>query len=83
MAISCNYDFKGLTIPSAYIRVDHLFGGKRGNWGANVGVYASSEHSDPITQFGINAAYVADEIPLVTLYRALKEVPACAGATDC
>lgn len=83
MAIACNYDYKGLTVPSAYIRVDHLFGGKRGGWGANIGIYASSEQQDPITQMGVNAAYVANESPLVTLYHALKELPAFAGAVDC
>jgi hypothetical protein len=39
MAIQTNYDFNGLTIPNAYVRIDRLWGSSREGWNSLVGVY--------------------------------------------
>ena len=46
MALSANIKFKGIALPSAYIRVDRVFGGKKEGWNSVVGVYASSESAE-------------------------------------
>jgi hypothetical protein len=43
MAIQTNYDFNGLTVPNAYVRIDRLFGSSRENWSALIGVYMTQE----------------------------------------
>ena len=46
MALSANIKFKGIALPSTYIRVDRVFGGKKEGWNSVVGVYASSESAE-------------------------------------
>lgn len=76
MALSTNIKFKGVALPSAYIRVDRVFGGKKEGWNSVVGVYASSESAEtesPLETFNQPTAYVAEENPLALIYTALKE----------
>jgi len=39
MAIQTDYNFNGLTIPNAYVRIDRLWGSSREGWSSLVGVY--------------------------------------------
>lgn len=39
MAIQTNYDFNGLTIHNAYVRIDRLWGSSKEGWNSLVGVY--------------------------------------------
>jgi len=39
MAIKSNYNFKGISIQDAYIRVDRIFGSSREGWNSLIGVY--------------------------------------------
>ena len=47
MAIKSNYDFKGISIADAYIRIDRLWGSSKENWTALVGVYNLTEETVP------------------------------------
>jgi len=39
MAIKTKYNFKGIEVKDAYIRIDRLFGSSKEGWTALVGVY--------------------------------------------
>jgi len=39
MALQANYNFRGITIPNAYIRIERVFGGKKEGWNSVVAVY--------------------------------------------
>ena len=39
MAIKTNYNFKGIEVKDAYIRIDRLFGSSKEGWNSLVGVY--------------------------------------------
>jgi hypothetical protein len=41
MAIETNYNFKGIEVQGAYIRIDRLFGSKQEGWNSLVGVYTT------------------------------------------
>jgi len=43
MSIKTNYDFNGLNIQDAIIRIDRLWGSSREGWTALVGVYIERE----------------------------------------
>ncbi|MDD3150984.1 MAG: hypothetical protein PHV68_09130 [Candidatus Gastranaerophilales bacterium] len=86
MAITQSYDFQGVTISNAYIRVDRVFGGKREGWNSVVSVYASQEASEtcaPLEQLNQSAPYDDGEMnPYKKLYAALK-AEKFKEATDC
>ena len=42
MSIKTNYDFKGIQVPEAIIRVDRLWGSSKEGWTALVGVYTKT-----------------------------------------
>ena len=42
MAIQGSFQYRGVTIPNAYLVIDSVFGGKTQGWQAVVKVYASS-----------------------------------------
>lgn len=94
MAITLNFKWRGLTIPGAYIRVDHVRGGKRENrvthdmpgeaiWHGVAGVYATPEEDTPIFTVDVVVPFIADESPFPALYSALKAAPDFEGAVDC
>lgn len=86
MAITQSYDFQGVTISNAYIRVDRVFGGKRGGWNSVVSVYASQEAAEiyaPLEQLNQSVPYDENEMnPYKKLYAALK-AEKFKEATDC
>lgn len=82
MALKMNVSRLGLQIPDAYIRIDRLMGGKRFGWQAEVGIYASHAQHRPIDVFGVDCAFVDNEHPLATIYRAVKETPEFKNALD-
>lgn len=76
MALQTHFNFKGIDIPAAYLRVDRVFGGKRAGWNSVVGVYASASAAadqQPLEQFNQAAEYVAEEPPHLLIYAALKD----------
>jgi len=87
MALSQAIDFNGIAVPSAYIRIDRIFGGKREGWNAVVSVYASADAAatcEPLEQFNASTEYSAiEENPYVLLYRAIKGMDEYAEAKDC
>lgn len=75
MALQTELNFKGINLPTAYIRVDRVFGGKREGWNSVVGVYASAEAAaaqQPLETYNQPAEYVADALPIALIYAALK-----------
>ena len=87
MALKKLYDFNGLPISNAYIRVGHISGGKSG-WSAQVLVFANKAAADegknPVTAFAQNGVeYVEGEPAHVTIYNAIKAREDMAGAEDC
>ena len=88
MAIKTNYNFKGIEVKDAYIRVDRLWGSSKEGWTALVGVYIKTlkevpaveakeatqiEVTEKIDEFNINTPYVADERGYVSIYKVLTE----------
>lgn len=76
MALQVTLNFKGITIPAAYIRIDRIFGGKKEEWNSVVGVYASQEAAEtenPLETFNQATEYVSEENPFTLIYTALKE----------
>ena len=76
MALTTALNFKGVSLPSAYIRVDRVFGGKREGWNSVVGVYASAEAAtdqQPLETYNMPAEYVAEANPLGLIYAALHD----------
>jgi len=47
MAIKTNYNFKGINIPDATIRIIRVFGSSREGWGSLVGVYNTTTEDIP------------------------------------
>lgn len=47
MAIRTNYNFKGIQVQDAYIRVDRLWGSSKGGWNSLVGVYNITTETIP------------------------------------
>ena len=47
MAIKTNYNFKGIQVPEAIIRVDRLWGSSKEGWTALVGVYNKTTEEIP------------------------------------
>lgn len=94
MAIQLDFTWRGVMVPNAYVRIDHIAGGKRENrptpdhpgeavWQAVAGIYATAQEPVPILQVGLVVPFVDDQSPFVPLYEALKLLPEFAGATDC
>lgn len=75
MALQIAKDFNGIAIPSAYVRIDRIFGGKKEGWNSVVGVYASAEAAidkAPLETYNQSAEYKPDESPYASVYAALK-----------
>ena len=46
MAIQTDYEFNGVVIPNAYIRIDRIMGGKRDGWSGVALVYKDKATAD-------------------------------------
>lgn len=94
MAISVDYQYRGIIIPSAYVRVDHFSGGKREGKitpdmegtpliCADVGIYTDSEQQVPFTVASVSVPLQIEETPFYTIYSYLKTLPEFECAIDC
>lgn len=66
MAIQANLNFKGIPLSGAYIRLNHLGGGKRNGWSGNFHVFptaaaAQAPSPDPLFVFGASATYYVED----------------------
>ena len=88
MAIKTNYNFKGIEVKDAYIRIDRLFGSSKEGWNSLVGVYnttvevveatddteaTTKEVLNLIEEFNHQASYKEDERGYVSVYNSLTE----------
>ena len=89
MAIKVDkYNFKGIEIPNAVIKVNRLFGSKQEGWNSLVGVYhitteevEATEEAESTTrtlhnkleEFNHSCAYTADERGYVSMYTSLMD----------
>ena len=83
MAIRTNYNFKGIEVKDAYIRVDRLWGSSKEGWTALVSVYnittedVSSVEADEENNVG------AQEATTKTVYNKIEEFNySCDYSTD-
>lgn len=94
MAISCDFQWRGVVIKNAYIRVDKIYGSKRvelpipdapndPKWFASAGVYADPNQTVPVLIVDVSIPFVTDESPYPRLYATLKAMPEFSGAVDC
>lgn len=94
MALQLDFPWRGVTIPQAYVRLDHVRGGKRENrstpqmpgeaiWHGVVGIYADANQPVPLFTVDVIVPWVADQDPFPVLYAALKAAPEFAAAVDC
>jgi hypothetical protein len=94
MAITLDFVWRGVTIKGAYVRIDHISGGKRedrmtpdqsgvGVWKGQIGVYADDKQAVSVLTMGVVVPFTVDVSPLVPLYAELKKMPEFSGATDC
>ena len=88
MAIKTNYNFKGIEVKDATIRVIRLFGSSKEGWNSLVGVYnttvevveatedaeaTTKEVLNLIEEFNHQASYKEDERGYVSVYNSLTE----------
>lgn len=72
MAITTTYNYKGLEVNEAIIRVERLFGSSKDGWDSLVKVY-NKDYSNPIDEFNFKAEFKEDERGYITIYKALVE----------
>lgn len=86
MALNKNTKFKGITVPSAYIRVNN-FSGNKDSIAFNVGFYGSTDENGQREMFDQKAyqcAYTLNGSNAVKqAYEHLKTLPEFVGAVDC
>ena len=77
MAIKTNYNFKGIEVKDAYIRVDRLWGSSKEGWTALVGVYNITTEEVPAVEavLGEDGEVItpAVEATTNTVYNKLEE----------
>lgn len=85
MALTKDTKFKGITIPSAYIRVNN-FSGNKDNIAFNVGFYGSADENgqrEMFEQKAYQCAYVLNgENAVKQAYEHLKTLPEFTGALE-
>ena len=81
MSIKTNYNFKGIEVKDAIIRVDRIWGSSKENWTALVGVYNVTEDTyNKLEEFNHSATYNVDERGYESMYKSLKDK---FGGADC
>ena len=88
MAIKTNYNFKGIEVKDAIIRVIRIFGSSKEGWDSLVGVYnttaetilttdeqeeSTREVMNLIEEFNYSVDFKEDERGYVTVYKSLTE----------
>lgn len=85
MALQKDYGFCGITIPSAYLRVDSISWSKGRGLSGTVVVLANANSDQAITSFGFDGidfdTATGDGI-LSVVYQAIKQLPETTGAID-
>jgi hypothetical protein len=86
MAIRTDYNFKGINVPDATIRIIRVFGSSREGWNSLVGVYNTAIETAPATEdteatakevmnlieeFNFNAEFSKDKRGYKSLYEGL------------
>ncbi len=88
MAIQATVVFNGVSIQSAYIRINRVFGGKIEGWSSLVDIYADATHAKdgvtlPIYQINCSTPYDPNNLNALDLiYIALLKRPEFVGATS-
>ncbi len=81
MAIRKDFEYKGLVVVGAYIRVNNLCGNKS-SLGITVGIYTSTDNlittSDYQFDYNVDGAN-----PFVQAYEYIKTLPEYTDAIDC
>ncbi len=63
MAIKVDkYNFKGIEVKDAYIRIDRLFGSKRQGWNSLIGVYNVTLEEVPAVEADSETIYQTAEV---------------------
>ena len=72
MAIKTTYNYKGLEVNEAIIRVERLFGSSKDGWDSLVKVY-NKDYSNPIDEFNFKSEFKEEERGYITIYKSLTE----------
>ncbi len=62
MAIKTNFNYRGIEIPNAVIKVNRLFGSKREGWSSLVGVYNITTEEVPVLEADSETVYQTAEV---------------------
>lgn len=79
MAVKTNYDFKGILVEDAIIRVDRIFGSSKEGWDSLVTVSIQNKENPEnfvlgeIERFNFQAPFDKGERGYATVYKALME----------
>jgi len=83
MAIKTNYNFKGIEVKDAVIKVNRLFGSKQEGWNSLVGVYNITTEEIPAVEYklpigmpgeyGYEAEVEAKEVYTKEVYNLIEE----------
>lgn len=72
MAIKTIYEYKGLTVDEAIIKVEIIFGSSKDGWNSLVKVY-NKDYLNQIDEFNFKTEFKEDERGYITIYKALTE----------
>lgn len=78
MAITGAYNFKGIALPNAYLRIGAITGDKRAGWTGRVGVFADAVAAADVTDDGVIEGTGAT-IPVTRTPAPLEEVSISVG----
>jgi hypothetical protein len=73
MAIQTNYNFNGIEVKDAYIRIDRLFGSKREGWNSLVGVYNITTEAVPAVPANAELNIPAQEATTRQVFNKIEE----------
>ena len=73
MSIKTNYNFKGIEVKDAYIRIERLWGSSKEGWTALVGVYNLTQEEVPAVEANEADGIEAVEAYTKTVYNKIDE----------
>ncbi len=73
MAIKTNYNFKGIEVKDAYIKVDRLWGSSKEGWNSLVGVYNTTIENVPAVKADEASGVVAQEASTIEVFNLIEE----------
>ena len=82
MAIKTNYNFKGIEVKDAYIRVDRLWGSSKEGWNSLVGVYNLTVENVPAVKVDEASDVVAQEATTIEVFNLIEEFNHSANYTE-